>query len=119
MSDDKERDAWIASHGSERLRLALELGLADASAGVYRDERLAAELAGSGWVWAPRTIEISPAYNPSLLALRTFETVSKASPPYPVELIKFRAEGHWREAVAASPPWAPTRRAILPIGGDE
>ena len=45
-----ERDAWIAAHGSERLREAVALGLGSAIQKSYRNERLHAER--PGWRYA-------------------------------------------------------------------
>ncbi len=110
MSDDKERDAWIAAHGSERLRIALRLGLADKSVGVYRDERLAVEL-GQGWAWV-KEAEISEAINPSLAALRALDASGAG------ELVKVRIKNEgWREAIAISLPWMPGRRAFRLVDG--
>jgi hypothetical protein len=41
--------AWIAEHGSERLKKIAAMNLLDNSMSVYRDERLAAEM--PGWRW--------------------------------------------------------------------
>ena len=43
-----ERDAWIADHGSARLKKAVATGMVEASHGTYRDERIALEL-GADW----------------------------------------------------------------------
>lgn len=111
MSDNAARDAWIVAHGSERLKLALSLGLADKSDGTYRDERLALEL-GPDWRWVPEK-EISDAYNPSLIGLRALQAARESG--YPVELVKVRpTEGdEWQEAIAVVLPWAPKRRAYV------
>lgn len=120
-TDDADRDAWIAAHGSERLRLALAHGLAGQSAGVYRDERLAHEL--PGWQWADRELEVSPVHNPSLAGLRELATTPAAalqSTPtglllraLTVALVKVRQESDWEEALLIERlPWAPGRRAF-------
>lgn len=44
-----DRKAWIAEHGSDRLKRAVELNLVDACDKVYREERLATEY--KGWRW--------------------------------------------------------------------
>jgi hypothetical protein len=120
MSDDKDRDEWIASHGSERLQLALRLGMADKSVGVYRDERLAVDL--PGWQWANRDTKISEAINPSLAALRWLNTLRSAVQG--IRLVKVQIpDGHggeWREAIAFEEiPWAPGRVAFQLIDNDE
>ncbi len=115
MSNDKERDAWIAAHGSERLRLALRMGLADKSVGVYRDERLAAELPGGGWVWVKES-EISEAFNPSLAALHALDAAKGSLPAAELVKVRIQDEG-WREAIAISLPWLAGRRAFRLVDG--
>lgn len=109
MVDDEERDAWIAAHGSERLRLALRMGLADKSEGVYRDERLRHELPGWRWI---KEADISEAINPSLAALRELDASNGA------ELVKVRIAGEgWREALAVHRDWIGGWRAVRLVGG--
>jgi len=48
--EQAEIHAWIAEHGSERLRRIVAADLLDTSMAVYRDERLAQER--PGWIWA-------------------------------------------------------------------
>lgn len=76
----EERDAWIAAHGSERLRLARECEFpCDA---IYRDERLSKER--PGWTWelhAPvgQTYgEEAPPRNPTLVPLQALRSARAA-----------------------------------------
>lgn len=43
-----ERDAWIAAHGSDRLKKGVAAGLLDSMVGVYRSERITVDL-GPDW----------------------------------------------------------------------
>lgn len=70
---NRDRDAWIRAHGSERLQKCLDLGLVDNSEGVYLDERLAHECPGA--IWLREKFEESEILNPSLEALQTLERV--------------------------------------------
>lgn len=63
-----ERDAWIGQHGSERLRLAQQAGLAGACDPAYRDERLAWAL--PGWRRGEPDGDRRDIRNPSEQALR-------------------------------------------------
>ena len=75
----EEREAWISEHGSERLRLAVELAIEHER--VYLDERLAHDLPGwswglpddlcGGWV---TSIE-KPPRNPPLRALQALQAL--------------------------------------------
>jgi hypothetical protein len=110
-TDDADRDAWIAAHGSERLRLALAHGMAGQSLGVYRDERLAHEL--PGWLWADRELEVSPVHNPSLAGLRELASAPAVASAPTATLVKVRQESDWEEALLIERlPWAPGRRAF-------
>lgn len=83
--------AWIAQHGSERLRLAVDLVGIDKVNGIYLDERIGHLHAVSGLQWE-RDVEESShdePLNPSLEALRLCQRVresaaewgSRARPP--------------------------------------
>ncbi len=67
LAADAEIIAWIRQHGSERLRLALDLGELPRSLAIYRDERLALERPGWAWLGEARTRERR---NASLAELR-------------------------------------------------
>lgn len=73
----EERDAWIRAHGSERLRLALDLGEISNAWGAYRDERLAVER--PGWEW-DHTDKEDDRLNPSLDELRALAEARKTDP---------------------------------------
>lgn len=98
-----ERDAWIRSHGSERLRKCLDLGMIETCGGIYRDERLALDF--PGWIMdGDDTEKESEIRNPSIKALAALEEARKISPD--ATLVKVRpaylddTEGAgWREAV--------------------
>lgn len=62
---------WIAAHGSERLKLAVKLGMLDNSMGIYRDERLAKER--PGWQWDRDEDKERGRINPGLDELRYLE----------------------------------------------
>lgn len=121
-----EREAWIAAHGSERLKKALALGLLGRSLAVYRDERLA--LHAPGWEWLDKDTEESEPWNPSesvmdavlaeqpklgetyatlrLCRLRDScsEPLSRPSPGNP-----------WRTALVATFDWSGEREAVLDL----
>jgi len=70
-AEEKERADWIAAHGSERLRRAVRLGLADSIDESYLEERLAMERPG----WRPelQREERGTAIEPSDEALTALE----------------------------------------------
>lgn len=73
--------AWIAQHGSERLRLAVDLVGIDKVNGIYLDERIAHLHAVSGLQWE-RDVEESThdePLNPSLEALRLCQRVRESA----------------------------------------
>jgi len=77
-AEKAERDAWIREHGSDRLKKALELGFADQSMGLYRNERLALEYEESWrWHWESnqdlKDAEHKEIRNPSIEALEAYE----------------------------------------------
>ncbi len=110
-TEDPDRDAWIAAHGSERLRLALAHGLAGQSLGVDRDERLAHEL--PGWQWADRELKTSHVHTPSLASLLALAEIGARRDPALVqtELVKVRqgGTGPWREALVIYLSWGGRR----------
>lgn len=66
-----EAAKWVAEHGSDRLKMAVEAGILDQAMGAFRDERLRAE--HPGWMWVDRddTSELdNKAMNPSEDAIR-------------------------------------------------
>ena len=65
-----EAESWIPANGSERLRLALELGELEHSMAVYRDERLEVERPGFRFRRAER---IRDRRNASIDDLRSLE----------------------------------------------
>ena len=70
-SAQDEAASWVAEHGSDRLKMAVEAGILHQAMGAYRDERLRAE--HPGWMWVDRddTGELdNKAMNPSEDAIR-------------------------------------------------
>jgi hypothetical protein len=120
---DAERATWIAAYGSERLKLALSLGLAECSPGLYRDERLAFEM--PGWIWdCAETKMESEIMNPSLPALVGLKVARQKWPD--AYLCKVRPEPSadddydptWREAIRVDDlPWAPERIVYTLLDG--
>lgn len=118
------RGAWIAAHGSERLRKCLSLGLADECQGLYREERLALE--APGYVWDPpggRAYEDSAVRNPTMAALAELERqrvrfpgaeLLKIRPPSDEEDNEWTTRTPWAEAIkVAAFEWAPHKIAYL------
>lgn len=69
-----ERERWIGEHGSERLRLAVKLGLLEKSDNVYREERRAHEK--RGWLLEnelPAGFRVQAIHNPSLEGMRMLD----------------------------------------------
>ncbi|MBK5221866.1 MAG: hypothetical protein JJE52_03120 [Acidimicrobiia bacterium] len=72
QEEENEAARWAATHGSQRLRLAIEAGVLPQSLGIYRDERLRTEHPGWMWVTAgDQSLLRKSAVNPSEEALRT------------------------------------------------
>lgn len=71
-----EAEAWIAAHGSARLRKIFDGGFLGVSLAVYRDERLAIERPG----WAFNDAEGAPIRNPSEEALDALAAVREVDP---------------------------------------
>lgn len=70
-----ERAAWIGEHGSERLKLALQLGQ---SLTGYDSERLTAE--HPGWGWDNDGVDGEPRHQPDLSALQALATARAEFP---------------------------------------
>jgi len=75
---ERERAAWIAEHGSDRLRKALALGLADQVNRTYKDERLALER--PGWRREEDSEDRAGAIEPTEEALAALEEARKQWP---------------------------------------
>jgi hypothetical protein len=115
-----ERDAWIAQHGSERLKKCVALGYSAECRGLYRDERLALE--APGYEWDPpgaRAYKESEIRNPSAAALDELERQRATYPD--AALLKIRRpadeddeEPQWQEAIRIDGwddlPWADAGR---------
>jgi hypothetical protein len=112
-----ERDAWIAAHGSERLKKCRALGIADRCQGVYLDERLAHE--APGYVWdgeGDHAYKESTIRNPSIEALAELERARETWPGAGLVKIKIPLtpsqvfeedlpEGwEWKEAIRIDAP---------------
>jgi len=75
-AEAEERQQWIEVHGSERLKLCVELGVGCEQA--YRNERLAATY--PGWVWAPTSLDQDPdPHDPPIEALYLLRAARKAT----------------------------------------
>jgi hypothetical protein len=115
-----ETRAWVAEHGSSRLKKCSESGMLDSCMGIYRDERLALER--PGWQWDSNRLDDSEIHNPSEAALDALLEARKVDPE--AELLKQRPKGDeyededdrpdWVETVRISLPWAKTS-AILQV----
>jgi hypothetical protein len=90
---EQARAAWIGAHGSRRLRLAQEREYRHD--GLYRDERLAAELPGFRGDLG-RKVEVKEIINPSEEALdleqQVLETVAELKPAVKVRLVFLKIE---------------------------
>lgn len=82
-----EREAWIRAHGSPRLRRCLEEGIAHA--GIYRDERLAAER--PGWNWDTEGTNEDP-INPPEAAFAMLDEARKTAPAAKLTLLVIEEE---------------------------
>jgi hypothetical protein len=120
-----ERDAWIAAHGSDRLRKGLAAGMIAKLGAVYREERVAVDF-GSDWrSWdAVDDNEDSDRLNPTeaeldaLLDARRrwpdaaleaqLRTVRKSAGEYEEE----EPAGEWSPALMVRLPWERDRWAI-------
>lgn len=85
------RDSWISEHGSERLRKALALGLADSIWRSYREERLALER--PGWRREGDDEERGEVREPTSEALAALEEARKRWPQSGLVWLKSRSGG--------------------------
>lgn len=84
-----ERDAWIAEHGSQRLRLAAQADLLDECAAVYREERL--QLDRPGWrLDSSPGCDESEIYNPSEQDLAALIAARADYPDSQIDLCRVR-----------------------------
>jgi hypothetical protein len=74
-----EAKEWAMTHGSKRLRKAVEAEVLDSSLAVYRDERLAAERPGWRW-WRSKESPVKGIINPSEKALDLLMEARKIDP---------------------------------------
>lgn len=88
----EDRAHWVRDSGSERLRMALDLGLIDQSDKVYREERLRQER--PGWVWAHElpAHEAKQIRNPSVEAMRALAEARAADPAATLAYLVLRPE---------------------------
>jgi len=92
-AETEERRQWIEAHGSERLKLCVELGVGCEQA--YRNERLAATY--PGWVWA----DTMPGrghdpHDPPIEALHALRAARKADYSKKIDLCRRIGEDGWR-----------------------
>lgn len=119
------RNAWISKHGSERLRKALDLGLADKCRRLFMDEYLEVEFEEGDsvpsryWRWG-KGEEEKETRNPSLEALEALEQAKndpRIDDPVLVYLLWFEdKDEHDRRNVAAVAGRILGTRAYLNIG---
>lgn len=83
-----EMKVWITKHGSSRLKLALEMGMLDTIATVYREERLKVDY-GEKWQF-DKTATI-PILNPSEANLLALKEARQKHPDVTLECIKIKA----------------------------
>lgn len=86
---DAQVTAWVAEHGSERLRKIVRAGLLGSSLSVYRDERLAVEM-GAGWEWDSDDYIDSDALNPTDAVVDRLLSVKEKFPA--AELLRTRTK---------------------------
>lgn len=86
-----ERDAWIAQHGSERLRRALQLGLVDKVQGSYLEERLA--LDRPGWRYELSDETRRDSLEPSNAALMALEAAQALYPNCELVWLRYGSDG--------------------------
>lgn len=107
--------AWIACHGSERLRLGVETKSLPRMTSIYHEERIRQEL---GEEWEPLTgaIEVSGRLNPLLHELRALYEARKEDFRAELASIRYRnpdgSKGHWGTAIVTPLPWHPSRKAF-------
>lgn len=117
-----ERDAWIAAHGSERLRKGLAAGLIDKLRGAYRSERIAHDL-GADWAsWDEvEDDEDNERINPTEPELDALLEARKRwpDPVLEVDLRSVRNSGddsdeasEWRPALMMRLPWERDKWAV-------
>jgi hypothetical protein len=82
-----EMESWIGAHGSERLRRCLKEGIA--CAGIYRDERLAADR--PGWEWDTEGKNVNP-INPPVEAFAMLDEARKTAPDAKLTLLEIEEQ---------------------------
>jgi len=118
-----ERDAWIATHGSNRLKKGLATGMIDKMRNVYRDERILCDL-GPDWIaWqvVPEPDD-NDRTNPSEAEL---DALMDARAKWPGSNAQLRSVGGedkrgdehpWRPAIMIDCPWDTDEVAICYVG---
>lgn len=116
-----DRDAWIAAHGSPRLKKGLATGMIDKMGTVYLDERIAHDLGDdwSSWQAAPEP-KVNARLNPEETEL---DALAEARAKWPASDVRLRSVGgnqvdehdedhQWRPALLLNCPWDHTDEAI-------
>lgn len=99
-----KRDAWIASHGSDRLKKGLAAGLIDSMRGIYRDERIAVDL-GAGWkVWCDEN-ESDDILNPLEDEINALLEAQRNLSDSDVQLVSASDGTRWHHALKMTCPW--------------
>jgi len=121
-----ERDAWIATHGSDRLKKGLATGMIDKMHNVYRDERIKCDL-GPDWIaWqaAPEPCD-NDRTNPSEAELDALMDARAKWPGSNAQLLsvggedKRGGEHPWRPAIMIDCSWDEGESAICYIDAGE
>jgi len=115
--EEREVSAWVETHGSERLRLAVDLK--QDCDGIYQSERL--EIEHSGAYWDSNKFEDSDVINPSLEALRMLASVRDRCADS--NILKHRVKREdwdddhspWFEVVCFDPGEWSKKRAVIRI----
>lgn len=102
-----ERDTWIITHGSTRLKKGLAAGLTAQMRGIYLDERIAHDLgaAWGNWQTAPEPYA-RERLNPCEAELDALIEARTRWPHGRVRLQSVGGDGHaWRAALLMTCPW--------------
>lgn len=118
-----DRDAWIAEHGSARLKKGSAAGMLDKMTGVYRSERIAVDLGAEWRSWNElKEAEESDRLNPREDELDALFEVRKRWPDESFDVVlrsvRIKAElftvklAPWRPALKMRLPWEREKWAV-------
>lgn len=116
---ESARAAWIAEHGSERLRLAVKLGVTDAVDKGYRDEWRQYTLPPAEWL--RRSDELRDAIEPSMEALQLLAALRDGPDNYPEARLAWllRRPASWDEEYDDDDQWDRCMVVLLTLGAED